>query len=127
MEINGKRIKKDEVYYLAKKTKYFLNLLEGTIIEADEYKLREIETKKRELDQLLIKYEPSVYEEYSNIVKSKYMKMIEARKEYERVVAGKCYGSVIDAAKLEYEQLAKEYEIAKVYRDKLKEGLRNIV
>lgn len=119
-----KTFKKEEVFYLVKEIKTLLNLLDGTIVEAeDQYKLKYIENQKSKLEKMLINYEPTIYDEYSSKVKRAYSSMIMARKEYDRVILEKCFVDVIQKAKLDYENKVKEYERLKEIREKLKEGL----
>ena len=49
--------------------------------------------------------------------------MIRAKKEYDRVVAEKCYKKTIEQYKLTYENSVKEYERLKMYRNRLKSVL----
>ena len=50
--------------------------------------------------------------------------MINAKKEYERVVNDKCYKSVIEEKKKIYINASREYLRLKEYRNKLKEALK---
>ena len=117
--------KKEEVFYLTREVRNLIKLLED-INTIDENKLNNIEKQKNKLDTLLYKYEPTIYDEYSQKAKFAYIQMIKARKEYDRVVSEKCYKEVIEQRRLEYENLALEYERIKDYRNKLKSALECI-
>lgn len=89
--------------------------------------MKSIENQKNKLEKILISFEPTVYEEYSEKVKMAYKKMNVARKEYDRVVGEKCYVEVIEKAKEDHKEAVIEYERLKMYRDKLKEELERVV
>lgn len=127
MELNGRRFKKEEVFLLAKEIKKFLKIIEGTSIEAEnEYILKSIESQKKNLERILVNYEPTIYEEYSDKVKIAYNKMISTKNEYNRVVSEQCYDETIEKAKEDYRAAALEYEKVKEYRDRLKKELEKV-
>lgn len=119
-----KRFKKDDVFYFAREVKRLLDLLSGTTIHyKDEYKVKTIEEQMGKIENLLYNFEPTIYEEYSLKTKYAYNNMIKARKEYDRVVAEKCYKETIEEYRIAYENSVKEYERLKKYRNKLKLAL----
>jgi len=119
-----KRFKKDDVFYLAREVKRLLDLLNGTTIHyKDEYKIKIIEEQMGKIENLLYDFEPTIYDEYSMKTKYAYNNMIRAKKEYDRVVAEKCYKETIEEYRIAYENSVKEYERLKDYRNKLKEAL----
>ncbi|MDU3546412.1 MAG: hypothetical protein E7F83_03210 [Clostridium sp.] len=120
----SKNFKKEEVFYFTREVKKLLELLNGTTISCtDKGKIFIIENQMNKLENLLYKYEPTIYEEYSIKTAHAYNKMIRARKEYDRVVAEKCYKETIEECKITYENSVKEYERLKDYRNKLKSAL----
>ena len=124
MAINGNRFKKEEVYALSREMKKFMDLLNGiTILSRSENDIRNIENQKNKIEEMLLYYEPTILEEYSEETKRAYREMIRAKKEYERVKAEKCYSRVILEAKEYYRIKSLEYENRKAYREKLKKEL----
>lgn len=122
-----KRFKKDDVFYFAREVKRLLDLLSGTTIHyKDEYKVKTIEEQMSKIENLLYDFEPTIYEEYSLKTKYAYNNMIKARKEYDRVVAEKCYKETIEEYRIAYENTVKEYERLKDYRNKLKSVLQEV-
>ncbi|CAM2079420.1 MAG: hypothetical protein NSGCLCUN01_03640 [uncultured Clostridium sp.] len=120
-----KSIKKEEVYYFTREVKRLLDLLNGTTISCNDTSRKfTIENQMTKIENLLYKYEPTIYEEYSIKTKYAYNKMIKARKEYDRVVAEKCYKETIEEYRIAYENSVKEYERLKEYRNKLKSALQ---
>ena len=117
----SKSFKKEEIFYLSSQVKKLIELLNGTIIRAEnEYKIKEIEKQKNKLERILVKYEPSIYDEYSRKTKEAYIQMINARKEYEKIVADKCIKETIEKYRISYENSVEEYERIKEFRNKLK-------
>ena len=117
----SKSFKKEEIFYLSSQVKKLIELLNGTIISAEnEYKIKEIEKQKNKLERILAKYEPGIYDEYSRKTKEAYIQMINARKEYEKIVADKCIKETIEKYRISYENSVKEYERIKEFRNKLK-------
>lgn len=101
-----------------------MDLLNGiTLFCEDKNKLIHIEEQVSKIENLLYKYEPTIYEEYSMKTKYTYNNMIKERKEYDRVVSEKCYKETIEEYRLAYENSVKEYERVRDYRNKLKEAL----
>ena len=99
MVINGNRFKKEEVYALSREMKKFIDLLNGiTILSRNENDIRNIENQKNKIEEMLLYYEPTILEEYSEETKRAYREMIRAKKEYERVKAEKCYPREIGRA-----------------------------
>lgn len=124
MEKLTKSIKKEEVYYFVKEVSKLLDLLNGTTISCNNNSRKfNIENQMSKIENLLYKYEPTIYEEYSFKTKYAYNNMIKARKEYDRVVAEKCYKETIEEYRIAYENTVKEYERLKEYRNKLKSAL----
>lgn len=122
-----KSIKKEEVYYFVKEVSKLLNLLNGTTISCNDTSRKfTIENQMSKIENLLYKYEPTIYEEYSLKTKYAYNNMIKARKEYERVITEKCYKETIDEYKVVYENSVREYERLKDYRNKLRSALQEI-
>ncbi|MBS6503360.1 MAG: hypothetical protein KH415_17365 [Clostridium sp.] len=120
-----KIFKKEEVYYFSKEVSKLLELLNGiTIVCNDKNRTFTIENQMNKIENLLYRYEPTIYEEYSVKTKYAYNDMIKARKEYDRVVAEKCYQETIEKYKVAYENAVKEYERLKAYRNKLKSALQ---
>lgn len=120
-----KSFKKEEVYYFSKEVSKLLELLNGiTIVCNDKNRTFTIENQMNKIENLLYRYEPTIYEEYSVKTKYAYNDMIKARKEYDRVVAEKCYQETIEEYKVAYENAVKEYERLKAYRNKLKSALQ---
>jgi len=120
-----KRFKKEEVYYFTREVKRLLDLLNGTTISCnDKGKIFTIENQMDKLENLLYKYEPTIYEEYSLKTKYAYNNMSIAKKEYDRVVSEKCYKETIEEYRIAYENSVKEYERLKDYRNKLKSALQ---
>lgn len=127
MEKLTKSIKKEEVYYFVKEVNKLLDLLNGTTISCnDSSRKLTIENQMRKIENLLHKYEPTIYEEYSLKTKYAYNNMIKARKEYERVFSEKCYQETIEEYRIAYEKTVKEYERLKDYRNKLKSALQDV-
>lgn len=121
-----KSFKKEEVYYFAREVSSLLELLNGTLIlSKTSSKKIAIENQMSKIETLLYKYKPTIYEEYSFKTKYAYNNMVEARKEYDRVVAEKCFKETIDEYRIAYENSIKEYERLKNYRNKLKDVLEN--
>ncbi len=119
-----KSFKKEEVYYFTKEVSKLLDLLNGTTIVCnDKNRTFTIERQMSKVENILFKYEPTIYEEYSIKTKYAYNNMIKARNEYNRVVSEKCYKEIIEECKVVYENSVKEYERLKEYRDKLKSAL----
>lgn len=119
-----KRFKKDDVFYFTREVKRLLDLLNGTTIHyKDEYKIKIIEEQMGKIENLLYDFEPTIYDEYSMKTKYAYKNMIRAKKEYDRVVAEKCYKETIEEYRIAYENTVKEYERLKDYRNRLKEVL----
>lgn len=119
-----KRFKKDDVFYFTREVKRLLDLLNGTTIHyKDEYKIKIIEEQMGKIENLLYDFEPTIYDEYSMKTKYAYNNMIRAKKEYDRVVAEKCYKETIEEYRIVYENSVKEYERLKDYRNRLKEVL----
>lgn len=117
----SKSFKKEEIFYLSSQVKKLIELLNGTIISAEnEYKIKEIEKQKNKLERILVKYEPSIYDEYSRKTKEAYIQMINARKEYEKIVADKCIKETIEKYRISYENSVEDYERIKEFRNKLK-------
>ena len=122
-----KRFKKEEVYYFTREVKRLLDLLNGTTIHyKDEYKIKIIEEQMGKIENLLYDFEPTIYDEYSMKTKYAYNNMIRAKKEYDRVVAEKCYKETIEEYRIAYENSVKEYERLKDYRNKLKSALQEV-
>lgn len=120
-----KSFKKEEVYYFSKEVSKLLELLNGiTIVCNDKNRTFTIENQMNKIENLLYRYEPTIYEEYSVKTKYAYNDMIKAKKEYDRVVAEKCYQETIEEYKVAYENAVKEYERLKAYRNKLKSALQ---
>ena len=127
MEKLTKSIKKEEVYYFVKEVNKLLDLLNGTTINCnDSIRKFTIENQMSKIENLLHKYEPTIYEEYSLKTKYAYNNMIKARKEYERVFSEKCYQETIEEYRIAYEKTVKEYERLKDYRNKLKSALQEV-
>ena len=125
MEKLTKSIKKEEVYYFVKEVSKLLDLLNGTTISCNDTSRKfNIENQMSKIENLLYKYEPTIYEEYSLKTKYAYNNMIKARKEYERVVLEKCYKETIEEYRIAYENTVKKYERLKEYRNKLKSALQ---
>lgn len=117
-------LKKEDVFYFTKEVRNLLDLLNGTTIRCNDInRITIIENQIDKIENLLYKYEPTIYEEYSLKAKYTYNNMIKARKEYDRVVAEKCYKEVIEEYKKNYENLVDEYKRLKEYRDRLKSAL----
>lgn len=120
----SKYFKKEEVFYFSKEVKHLMDLLNGTTIGCnDKIKLNYIEKQIDKIENLLYKFEPTIYDEYSAKTKFAYNNMIKAKKEYDRVVAEKCYEEVIEDYRKIYENSTNEYKRLKEYRDKLKSAL----
>ena len=120
----SKSFKKEEVFYFTREVKKLLELLNGTTISCtDKGKIFTIENQMNKLENLLYKYEPTIYDEYSIKTKQAFNKMSRARNEYDRVVAEKCYKETIEEYRIAYEKSVKEYERLKDYRNKLKSAL----
>ncbi|MBS6502435.1 MAG: hypothetical protein KH415_12575 [Clostridium sp.] len=120
----SKSLKKEEVFYFTREVKKLLELLNGTTISCtDKGKIFTIENQMNKLENLVYKYEPTIYDEYSMKTKYAYNKMSRARKEYDRVVTEKCYKKTIEEYRIAYENSVKEYERLKEYRNKLKSVL----
>ncbi|WP_133015748.1 hypothetical protein [Clostridium cuniculi] len=127
MEKLTKSIKKEEVYYFVKEVSKLLDLLNGTTINCNDISRKfTIENQMSKVENLSYKFEPTIYEEYSLKTKYAYNNMIKARKEYERVVAEKCYKETIEEYRIVYENTVKEYERLKAYRNKLKSALQEV-
>ncbi|CAM2078530.1 MAG: hypothetical protein NSGCLCUN01_02726 [uncultured Clostridium sp.] len=122
-----KSIKKEEVYYFVKEVSKLLDLLNGTTISCNDTSRKfSIENQMSKIENLSYKFEPTIYEEYSFKTKYAYNQMVKARKEYERVVAEKCYQETIEEYRIAYENTVKEYERLKDYRNKLKSALQEV-
>lgn len=120
----SKKFKKEEVFYLSKEVKCLMELLNGTTLFCeDKIKLRNIEQQIIKVENLLYEFEPTIYDEYSLKTKYAYNKMIKSKKEYQRVVAEKCYKETIEEYKIAYENSVKEYQRLKTYRNRLKSVL----
>ena len=120
------RFKKEDVFYYSGEVNKLLDLLTGIALyceEKDKYKLKLIDMQLNKLESMRYKFEPTIYDEYSIKTSHAYYKMINARKEYDRVVKDKCYRYVIEEKKKIYIYASKEYSRLKDYRNKLKEVL----
>lgn len=116
--------RKEDVFYLSNEVKCLMDLLNGIILSYDDkFKLRNIEKQIIKIENLLYEFEPTVYDEYSLKTKYAYNQMIKARKEYDRVVAEKCFNETIEEYKKNYEDSVNEYKKLKEYRDRLKDVL----
>lgn len=116
--------RKEDVFYLSNEVKCLMDLLNGIILSCDDkFKLRNIEKQIIKIENLLYEFEPTVYDEYSLKTKYAYNQMIKARKEYDRVVAEKCFNETIEEYKKNYEDSVNEYKKLKEYRDRLKDVL----
>lgn len=116
--------KKEDVFYLSKEVKCLMDLLNGITLSCDDkFKLRHIEKQIIKIENLLYEFEPTIYDEYSLKTKYAYNKMIKAKKEYDRVVAEKCFNETIEEYKKNYEDSVNEYKKLKEYRDRLKDVL----
>lgn len=116
--------RKEDVFYLSNEVKCLMDLLNGIILSCDDkFKLRNIEKQIIKIENLLYEFEPTVYDEYSVKTKYAYNQMIKARKEYDRVVAEKCFNETIEEYKKNYEDSVNEYKKLKEYRDRLKDVL----
>lgn len=122
----SKSFKREDVFYYSKEVNKLLDLLTGIALyceEKDKYKLKLIDMQLNKLEKMRYKFEPTIYDEYSIKTSHAYYKMINARKEYDRVVKDKCYKYVIEEKKKIYINASKEYSRLKDYRNKLKEVL----
>ena len=122
----SRNFKKEDVFYYSGEVNKLLDLLTGIALyceEKDKYKLKLIDMQLNKLESMRYKFEPTIYDEYSIKTSHAYYKMINARKEYDRVVKDKCYRYVIEEKKKIYIYASKEYSRLKDYRNKLKEVL----
>lgn len=127
MEKLTKSIKKEEVYYFVKEVSKLLALLNGTTISCNDTSRKfTIENQMSKIENLSYKFEPTIYGEYSFKTKNAYKNMIKARKEYDRVVAEKCYKETIEEYRIAYENSVREYERLREYRNKLKSALQEV-
>ena len=120
------RFKKEDVFYYSEEVNKLLDLLTGIALyceEKDKYKLKLIDMQLNKLESMRYKFEPTIYDEYSIKTSHAYYKMINAKKEYDRVVAEKCYKEVIEEYRIAYENNVKQYKRLKDYRNKLKSAL----
>ncbi|WWU63297.1 hypothetical protein QJR26_09660 [Clostridium baratii] len=125
MRVAGNKIIKEEVYKFSEEVEKFLNMLNGiTIYSRYKHEINDIEMQKNKIEKLVLKFKPTIYEEYSMKTKRAYREMIYAKKELERVIKEKCYYSTIELQREIYKEKAREYERIKEYRNKLKEALR---
>ena len=121
------RLKKEDVFYYSREVNKLLDLLTGIALyceEKDKYKLKLIDMQLNKLESMRYKFEPTIYDEYSIKTSHAYYKMINAKKEYDRVINDKCYKSVIEEKKIIYKSASREYLRLKEYRNKLKEVLK---
>ena len=126
MRVAGNKIIKEEVYKFSEEVEKFLNMLNGiTIYSRYKHEINDIEMQKNKMEKLVLKFKPTIYEEYSMKTKRAYEEMIYAKKELERVIKEKCYESTIELQREIYKEKAREYERIKEYRNKLKEALQN--
>ncbi|WWU65638.1 hypothetical protein QJR26_04550 [Clostridium baratii] len=126
MRVAGNKIIKEEVYKFSEEVEKFLNMLNGiTIHTRYKHEINDIEMQKNKIEKLVLKFKPTIYEEYSMKTKRAYEEMIYAKKELERVIKEKCYESTIELQREIYIKKAQEYERIKEYRNKLKEALEN--
>ena len=126
MRVAGNKIIKEEVYKFSEEVEKFLNMLNGiTIHTRYKHEINDIEMQKNKIEKLVLKFKPTIYEEYSMKTKRAYEEMIYAKKELARVIKEKCYESVIELQREKYNEKAREYERIKEYRNKLKEALEN--
>ena len=126
MRVAGNKIIKEEVYKFSEEVEKFLNMLNGiTIHTRYKHEINDIEMQKNKIEKLVLKFKPTIYEEYSMKTKRAYEEMIYAKKELERVIKEKCYESTIELQREIYMKKAQEYERIKKYRNKLKEALQN--
>ena len=122
----SRNFKREDVFYYSGEVNKLLDLLTGIAlycVEKDKYKLKLIDMQLNKLESMRYKFEPTIYDEYSIKTSHAYYKMINARKEYDRVVKDKCYRYVIEEKKKIYIYASKEYSRLKDYRNKLKEVL----
>lgn len=123
MELS-KSFKKEEVFQFNAEVQKLIELLNGTtIISKDPGRIKIIDKQLSKLENLVIKFEPTIYDEYSMKTKYAYNNMLKQRKEYDRVVAEKCYSDVIEEYRNKYDESVSEYKRLKEYRDRLKEVL----
>ena len=120
----SKSFKKEEVFQFSNEVQKLIELLNGTtIVSEDPGRIKIIDKQLSKLENLVIKFEPTIYDEYSMKTKYAYNNMLKQRKEYDRVVAEKCYSDVIEEYKNKYDDSVSEYKRLKEYRDRLKEAL----
>ena len=123
----SRNFKREDVFYYSGEVNKLLDLLTGIALyceEKDKYKLKLIDMQLNKLESMRYKFEPTIYDEYSIKTSHAYYKMINAKKEYDRVVNDKCYKSVIEEKKIIYKSALREYLRLKEYRNKLKEVLK---
>ncbi|WP_338631289.1 hypothetical protein [Clostridium baratii] len=126
MRASGNKISKEEVYKFSEEVEKFLNMLNGiTIYSRYKHEINDIEMQKNKIENLVLKFKPTIYEEYSMQTKRAYEEMIYAKKELERVIKEKCYESTIELQREMYMKKAREYERIKEFRNKLKVTLQN--
>lgn len=121
------RFKKEDVFYYSGEVNKLLDLLTEVEIyfkEKDKYRVPLIYNQLNKLEKMRYKFEPTIYDEYSIKTSHAYYKMINAKKEYDRVINDKCYKSVIEEKKIIYKSASREYLRLKEYRNKLKEALK---
>lgn len=121
------RFKKEDVFYYSGEVNKLLDLLTEVEIyfkEKDKYRVPLIYNQLNKLEKMRYKFEPTIYDEYSIKTSHAYYKMINAKKEYDRVINDKCYKSVIEEKKIIYKSASREYLRLKEYRNKLKEVLK---
>ena len=121
------RFKKEDVFYYSGEVNKLLDLLTEVEIyfkEKDKYRVPLIYNQLNKLEKMRYKFEPTIYDEYSIKTSHAYYKMINAKKEYDRVINDKCYKSVIEEKKIIYKSALREYLRLKEYRNKLKEVLK---
>lgn len=120
----SKSFKKEEVFQFSKDVKELIDLLNGTTIFCkNPGRIKLIDNQLAKLENIIGKFEPTIYDEYSMKTKFAYNNMKQQRKEYDRVVAEKCYSNVIEEYKKKYEESVLEYKRLKEYRNRLKEAL----
>ena len=104
-------MRKEDVYFFARKVEKFLKTLEGLEIRGDEKKLESFSKLYFELEKNIDKFTPTIQEEYSIKTKIAYCQMQQFKQLYEK-------GTISIE---EYEKAKKDYINCKTIRDAIKD------
>lgn len=112
-----RNLKKEEVFDFTNKVELLLKSLDGTEIVGSEYKLKQINKIKDELEKDLYKFIPTPKELYSMKAQVAYNQMIKAKNTYKKLKDNNGVPDELKEAYTTYQLRLNEYTDAKKIRD----------